>query len=102
MNRSVLQYIILFYERYFSLFFGFFCILSAIMLLHTASALRNSRVAAVCMWLFIFYFMWYDIYAKNKKIAIIPLLLYLLGYYIINWTTMCEVFQFFGHLISGI
>ena len=85
------------YEKCFDIIFY---ILSLIMMFHFKVE-SEGWTAIICLCLFILYFMWYDIYAKNKKIAIIPLWLYLIGYYIINWDTMQRVFDFWEYILFG-
>ena len=51
-------------------------------------------IPIICLWLFLLYFLWYDMYANNKKLAVIPLWLYLIVYYVINWKTMYEILKY--------
>ena len=85
------------YEKYLDIIFY---IASLLMMFHFTVE-SDGWPAIICLWIFILYFMWYDIYAKNKKLAIIPLWLYLIGYYIINWATMLKVFDFWRYILFG-
>lgn len=88
-------------DKWYKFFDITLCILSLIMMFHFGVQ-SNGWLAMICLWLFILYFAWYDIYAKNKLLAVIPLWLYLIVYYVVNWETICKVFYVFGNINSNI
>lgn len=62
---------------------------------------KRGWLAISCLWLLLLYLMWYDVYASKKKFAIIPIWLYIIGYYIIYWDSMLDVFRFFWDILFG-
>lgn len=75
-------------------------IVALVMIFHFRTAAKD-WLAILCLWIFILYLMWYDIYAKNKKLAVVPLWLYLIGYYAVYWNEMRNIFSFLKNLLFG-
>ena len=87
-------------DRWYKLFDTIFDIAALIMMLNFAVQ-PNEWLAIICLGIFILYFAWYDIYAKNKKLAFIPLFLYIVGYYVIHWNSILEVTKVLWYGIFG-
>ena len=86
-----------FYIKYFRHFYGIFCIFTLIMALHFKIILSQSQTALICFWVFLIYFIGMDIYAKNKPLSLLPVFGYLIGYYIIYWSSICEMLSVLWH-----
>ena len=86
------------FEKYFDVIL---CLALLVMVFHFKVTSEDSYISIICLCLFGLYFIWYEYFSEKKKIAIIPLWLYLIGYYIINWDTMLDVLDFFKYILFG-
>ena len=87
-------------NKLYSFFDIIFYIVSLFMIMHFG-IVKNGWLSIMCLWMFILYHVWWDISAKNKNAALIPLYLYVIGYYVIRWDSICEVANVFWKGIFG-
>ena len=86
----------------FEYIWAVFWILSCYMTIHIEITVKDDMTEIVYLCLFAVYLLWY-MYPKpkNKYLCSIPLFLYIVGYYIIHWDSICEVTKVLWHGIFG-
>lgn len=90
-----------FYNNHFR-YFEIICIVFAlVMMLHFKIMLRQDQTALICFLVFLVYFISADLYAKNRPVALLPVWIYLISYYIINWATFCEMIRVLWNVFLG-
>lgn len=90
------------YTKYFRYICIIFDVLGLYMFSHVQIMVDANSYELIGILLFIAYLLWYTYpKPKNKQLYSIPLFLYIIGYYIINWDSICEVTKVLWHGIFG-
>jgi len=91
-----------FYKKYFQYIWTMFGILGCYMMSHIKITVKDDKTEITCLCLFVIYLLWY-MYPKpkNEYLCSIPLFLYIIGYYIIHWNSICEVTKILWNGIFG-
>lgn len=91
-----------FYKKCFNYIWGIFCILSCYMASHIQITVKgDNNTEIICLCLFVVYLLWCTCHSKNEYLYSIPLFLYIIGYYIIHWNSICEVTKVLWNGIFG-
>jgi len=99
---SVFKILTEFYKKCFTYLYCIFWVLSCFMVSHIQITVKgDNNTEIICLCLFVIYLLWYIYYPKNKYLYSIPLFLYIIGYYIIHWDSICEVTKVLWNGIFG-
>lgn len=95
-NISTYNILYTLYKKYFRHLWGIFGLLAYYMMSHIKITVKDDITETTCLCLFVIYLLWY-MYPKlkNEYLCSIPLFLYIIGYYIIHWSSICEVTKIF-------
>ena len=101
-NTNIFKRLKVLYMRYFKYLWYIFWILCFYMASNIQISATKNRTEIICLWLFAIYLFWY-LYPKpkNEYLYSIPLFLYIIGYYVIHWNSICDVTKVFWHGIFG-
>lgn len=79
-----------------------FGLLACYMMSHVKITVRDNITGIICSGLFVIYLLWYTYpKPKNEYLSSIPLFLYVIGYYVIHWDSICEVTNVLWNGIFG-
>ena len=101
-NISIYNMLYALYKKFFECIWAVFWILSCYMMSHIKITVKDDKTEITCLCLFVIYLLWY-MYPKpkNEYLCSIPLFLYIIGYYIIHWNSICEVTKILWNGIFG-
>ena len=102
-NSNILKILKYFYKNLFTYLSGIFWVVSCLMASHIQITVKSTdKAEIICLCLFASYLFWYTYYKpKNRYLYGIPLYLYVIGYYVIRWDSICEVANVFWKGIFG-
>ena len=91
------------YKKYFRYIWVMFSLLGCYMMSYIEISYNaENKTELIYLCIFVIYLLWYTYpKPKNEYLYSIPLFLYIIGYYVIHWSSICEVTKVFWHGIFG-